>query len=268
MKIIIVDDEKLVLEDLITKVKKVLPSATIKGFQNSELALAAVQEGFIADVAFLDIEMYGINGIELALQFKQLIPAINLIFVTGFSEYATEAFSLYASGYITKPARIERIKAELNNLRNPVLLSESRIQIRTFGNFDILVEDRPIKFSRSRTKEILAYLVDLRGTGATMAELAAVLWGDRKYDRSLQKQLQVHISDLMSTLRSVGAEMIIIKSRNYLSVDISQFDCDAYRLLEGDVTALNAFSGKYMSNYSWSELTLSFLERKQKLERG
>lgn len=262
MNMIAVDDEKLVLDDLLAKLKAVNPNGSIKGFQHPEQALAEIENGFNPHVAFLDIEMYGLNGIELAIRFKKVLPKINLIFVTGFFEYAADAFSLHASGYITKPVRVERIETELANLRNPVPVSDARIRVQTFGNFEVFVDGVLLKFNRSRTKELLAYLVDLRGTGCTIAELSAVLWEDRRYDRSLQKQLQVHISDLLHTLKEANAEEMIVKKRNNISVDINQFDCDTYRFLDGDAATINAFTGKYMANYGWAELTTAHLCKK------
>lgn len=255
MNLIAVDDERLALENLISKLRKIQPLAVIRGFQHPQVALTEIQNGFQPDVAFLDVEMYGMNGIELALRFKKAFPKINLIFVTGFSEYASEAFALRASGYITKPVSIERLQEELENLRHPLPKRKTHIRVQTFGNFEIFIDDEPLKFQRHRTKELLAYLVDRRGAGLTMAELAAVLYENQRYNRSLQNQLRVHISDLLRTLQSVGASKIILKKRNFIAVDVNQFECDYYRFLSGDVSAMNIFTGEYMSNYSWAEIT-------------
>lgn len=255
MNFIAVDDERLALDNLLSKLKKAQPQAEIRGFLYPQAALEEIQNGFCPDVAFLDVEMYGMSGIELALRFKEVLPKVNLIFVTGFSEYAPDAFALHASGYITKPVSVERIREELENLRNPLSRGKQRIRVQTFGNFEIFVDGEPVKFQRSRSKELLAYLVDRHGAGVTMAELAAVLYENRQYDRSLQNQLRVHISDLIRTLQSAGVSGMILKKRNFIAVDITQFDCDYYRFLNGDVSAMNAFVGEYMSNYSWAEFT-------------
>lgn len=255
MNFIAVDDERLALDNLISKLKKAQPQAEIKGFLHPQKALVEIQNGFWPEVAFLDIEMYGMNGIELAIRFKKALPKINLIFVTGFSEYMPDAFELHASGYITKPVSVERIQEELENLRYPLPEREAYIRVQTFGNFEVFVDNQPLRFQRNRTKELLAYLVDRRGAGLTMQELAAVLYENRPYDRSLQSQVRVHVYDLLNTLKVVGASEMIVKKRNYISVDIRSFDCDYYRFLNGDVSVMNAFAGEYMLNYSWAEFT-------------
>lgn len=263
MNFIAVDDERLALDNLLSKLKNARPQAEIRGFLQPQKALEEIKNGFCPDVAFLDIEMYGISGIELALRFKEAFPKVNLVFVTGFPEYMPDAFTLHASGYITKPVSVERIQEELENLRHPLPKRESRIQVQTFGNFEIFVEGKPLLFERSRTKELLACLVDRRGAGLTMQELAAVLYEDRPYNRSLQSQLRVHISDMIKTLNEAGAPDMIVRKRNYIAVNTNRFECDYYRFLDGDVPTMNAFTGEYMASYSWAELTTGQLCRKK-----
>lgn len=255
MNFIAVDDERLALENLISKLKKAQPQAEIRGFMHPQKALMEIKNGFCPDVAFLDIEMYGMSGIELALCFKQAYPKVNLVFVTGFPEYMPEAFKLHASGYITKPVSVEQIQEELENLRYPPLVQETSIRVQTFGNFEVFAQGKALFFERSRTKELLACLVDRRGAGLSMQELANRLYEGRPYDSSLQTQLRVHISDLLKTLKEVGGEAMIVRKRNYIAVDINQFDCDYYHFLDGDVPTINEFSGEYMVSYSWAEMT-------------
>ena len=118
------------------------------------------------------------------------------------------------------------------------------------------------KMIDAKSKEILAYLVDKKGTGVTNAELAAILFEEKEYDRSLQKQMQVYISDLMKVLKDAGASDVVIKKYNSLSVNIDTFQCDYYDFLKMDVYAINSYMGEYMINYSWSEFTTGMLEEK------
>ena len=213
------------------------------------------------DVAFLDIHMPEKDGIELARDLKMTNPKINIVFATGFSEHMKEGIDLRMSGYIMKPVTPEAVRVELENLRHPIEWSaEKRIKILTFGNFDVFVDGSPLKFDRKQSKEILAYLVDKRGTSATYSELAAMLWEDEEYDRAKQKNLQVYIASLVKTLQSVNVPDLILKNRQGILLNTKIVDCDYFRFLEGDVRAINAFTGQYMSAYSWAEFTLGYLE--------
>jgi len=260
MNILAVDDEYYALELMKHALEEVAGGATVYLCRDVRSALQTATENKI-DVAFLDIHMPEKNGVELARELKLLNPKVNIVFATGFSEYMKEGIDLRMSGYIMKPVTPEAVRTELENLRNPIEWSiEKRIKILTFGNFDVFVDGDPLKFERKQSKEILAYLVDKRGTSATYPELAAMLWGDEEYDRTKQKNLQVYIASLVKSLHSVGIKDLILKNRQGIVLNTKIADCDYYRFLEGDVRAINSFTGQYMSAYSWAEFTVGYLE--------
>ena len=181
MRIIAADDEALMLDMLTDRIRQACPQGEIHPFSSARRLLAWLEEtgeGF--DVAFLDIEMPGMSGIALAQRLKELCPRGNLIFVTGFSQYMAEAFQLHASGYIRKPVTVKAVEEELRNLRYPVQeRAAPTLRVQAFGNFEVFYGGRPVHFSRSRTKELFAYLIDRRGAGSTMGELISILWEGR-----------------------------------------------------------------------------------------
>lgn len=260
MKIIAVDDEKLALQNITALLRQAEPDAEIVSFSEAEEVFRYLSKSK-ADIAFLDIELGGYSGIELAAKCKELCPEVNVIFVTGYSQYMIDAFRLHASGYLLKPVRAEDLRAELDNLRNPIIHSTKRIRAQAFGHFEIFVDDRLLKFPRAKCKECFAYLIDRRGARVTYPELSAVLWEDKPFDRSVQNSTQKVISDMIKTFKELGFEKIIVRSRRDIAVDISQFDCDYLAVLRGDVAQLNAYAGEYMSNYSWAEFTVGELNK-------
>ena len=260
MKILAVDDEYYALELMKQALAEVAGNADIYPCRDVISAMQIATENKI-DVAFLDIHMPEKNGVEFARELKQINPKINIIFATGYSEYMKEGIDLRMSGYIMKPVTPEAVRTELENLRHPIEWNEQkRIRVLTFGNFDVFVDGAPLKFERKQAKEILAYLVDKRGTSATYPELAAMLWEDEEYDRSKQKNLQVYVASLVKSLMSVDVKDLILKSRQGILLNTKIVDCDYYRFLEGDVRAINSFTGQYMSAYSWAEFTVGYLE--------
>ena len=260
MNILAVDDEYFALELMRTSLEEVGVGASVDLCRDVQSALNTAKQKRI-DVAFLDIHMPEMSGVELARELKLLNPKVNIVFATGFSEYMKEGIDLRMSGYILKPVTAEAVKIELENLRNPIEWSaEKRIRILTFGNFDVFVDGNPLKFERKQAKEILAYLVDKRGTSATYPELAAMLWEDEEYDRTKQKNLQVYIASLVKTLLLVDVKDLILKNRQGILLNTKIVDCDYFRFLEGDVRAINSFTGQYMGAYSWAEFTAGYLE--------
>lgn len=118
-KLIVVDDVQIILKGFVHMLEETLPQAEIFGFQDSAEAIHFAESNRI-DIAFLDIELNGDNGIELSRHLKILNPRINIIFLTGHTEYAMEALDVYCSGYVLKPLTPEKIRNEISNLRYPV----------------------------------------------------------------------------------------------------------------------------------------------------
>ncbi|MGN0460358.1 MAG: hypothetical protein ACI4HL_05540, partial [Ruminococcus sp.] len=167
----------------------------------------------------------------------------------------------YASDYLLKPVDARQIKDALCNLRNPVQPSKSsKIKIRCFGNFDVFVNGAPLSFSRSKTKEMFAYLIDRRGTSCDMNELMAVLWEDMPESISQRSNLRNLIYDLKNTMSKVNADDVVIKGRNTISINPDAVDCDYFDFLRGNPYAVNQYQGDYMKQYSWAEMTNGALQ--------
>lgn len=262
MHIIAVDDEPLALGLLVRSIREARPDAQISQFQSGQSALEFLESNR-CDVAFLDIQMRGINGLTLAKRIKELNPQCNLIFVTGYSEYAADALSMHASGYINKPVSAEDIQAELQDLRHPVVaLPNALLRVRCFGNFDVFtVDGEPIKFSRTKAKELFAYLVYRRGSSCSTRELAAVLFEDDEHSSKQMLYLQKIISSMMQTLREYNAANVIHKTYNAIALIDDAVDCDYYRFLKMDVPSINTYTGEFMSQYSWAEFVAGYLDR-------
>ena len=255
MKIIAVDDERIALEGLLDVIREAAPAAELVGFEYPEDALAFVNENN-CNIAFLDVEMSGMSGVELAEQLKKLNPDINIIFATGFEEYRKEAYDLHASGYLTKPITADKVKRELSDLRRPVS-QDVRLRIQAFGNFEVFVEETPIAFKYSKTKEMLAYLVDRKGALCTLGELQAVLFEDEGGHEAYMKSLR---RDLLGILTLLGCENAIAQQRGKLGVIPDRVECDYYDWCNGKRKNI-VWQGEYMAQYSWSEYTTGMLEQ-------
>lgn len=248
MKILLVDDEELQLLRITNAAKKSLPEGS--EFYTYTNPILAYEENVNTkfDIAFLDIEMPQINGIQLAKKLKKANPLVNVIFVTGYDKYALDAYRIHASGYITKPVNERKIKDELAGLRYQVSLEQNhKIQVKCFGNFEIFCNGEPLKFQRSKSKELFAYLVDREGAAINVNELNAVLWEEdhKSYLRNL-------IADIQSTLASVDASDVFIKRYNECYVDINKIDCDAYEYKRENADAIRMYRGEYMIQYPWA----------------
>ena len=168
--------------------------------------------------------------------------------------------ALTMSGLV--PARLAREVEYALSFR--IVPMRPRISVQTFGYFEIWVAGKAVSFRRSKSKELLAYLIDRRGSGVTRQDAFAALWEDRVYDLSMQKQMDVIIRSLRETLRKYEIGELFELERRHLRIRPELLECDLYRFLEGDAKAVSAYLGEYMSQYAWSrgtEAQLSMIQR-------
>ena len=250
MQVLLVDDELLNLENLNEIVVKLLPGAQYAAFRRASQALDFIQENPV-DIAFLDIEMRGTNGITIAEILRARNPKVNVIFCTGYSEYSLDAWNLDCSGYLLKPVTEEKVRHALDNLRYPVP-GHKRVRFHCFGNFEAYCDGIPILFKYNRTKEFLAYLVDRDGAFCSLRELSGVLFEDEDH-RSYVNQIRL---DLLNTLGSLGVGDILLQARGKMDICKEKVACDYYDYLNGGPAPAVQ---EYMTQYSFGEQTCAAL---------
>ena len=234
----------------------------VKTFSCVADAMAWLEEEAV-NLALLADELADGPGMLLATEIRRKNPAAAVVFLAGSERYAVRAFEIHASGYLLKPVQRKRLEEEVEYaLTGGMVRTSCHIEVRTFGNFELLVDGATVSFTRSKAKELLAYLVDKHGSGVTRAEIFAVLWESGEYDRSMQKQVDVIIRSLRDTLEQYGVSEILELKRGSMRVHPELIDCDLYRFLDGDPRAVNQFCGEYMSAYSWATFTEAHLEQK------
>lgn len=265
MTLICVDDERWALQNTVSMCRELPRVKAVEGFTDSEKALEWLKT-HDADIALLDINMPGINGIALAAWIRENRPNTAIVFLTATADYAYDAFELQASGYMLKPVRRERLAAEVAHalVRREHKEAGAKVEVRTFGDFEVLVDGKPVSFARAKARELLAYLVDRQGSSVTRAAVFAVLYEDALYDRSMQKQLDVVIRSLRESLAMVGIEDILEMKGGALRVRPERLDCDMYRLFSGDTDTIRACRGEYMNGYAWAGMNETPVTRIQR----
>lgn len=279
-----VDDEPLMLRSLIRKVELSPDVEYAKGFTDAEEAIEWTKENPV-DLAFLDIQLRGMEGIDLAKKLREWYPQLPVFFCTGFQNYALEAMQIHANGYLVKPFAASDVQKEIDHLKSERSYLESQIlkkqqesgsgvevsgkekllRVRCFGNFDAFSGNSVLTFKRTKTKELFAYLIDRKGAMITAGELCAVLWPDNFDERSNIRYLMQLVIDLRETLKTVNAsELLIAERRKGYAVDCEQIDCDYYRYLEGEEAAIRLFQGEYMKQYEWGEIVLMDIIKKRR----
>ena len=263
MKAMIVDDERMATEELYDIcISNCLIDDAIT-FDNPENALIYIAEHDDIDIAFLDIEMPVMTGLELARRMNAVNKDIKIVFVTGFKEYAYDAFKVNAIGYILKPYDDDSVYAEIEKAQTlSYKIPEKEVAVKTFGYFDIFVNKKPVYFSSSKSKELMALLVDRQGSYVSTEQAISVLWPNREYDDKVQSLYRKVLKSLRVSLANAGISDIFIDERNQRGVDIQKFTCDYYKFLEDPRKNIDLFHGEYMEGYEFGKATLSRIRNK------
>lgn len=254
---IAVDDEPLMLGALVKAIKASDDITDVTDFTSCDDALDFIKSNPV-DIAFLDINMRGMGGLSLAEKIISFCPDCKIVFCTGYEEYAIPAFKIHASGYLMKPISAMEVQEEINNIKG-VRQREKPLTVKCFGNFEVYINGQKLVFKRSKTKELLAFLIDRHGAGVTIAQIGVALWENNQEQK---KQNYVHqlIRDLRQSLEAVGVGEIFQRNNYFYSITPEKLDCDYYTYLK---TGKPEFRGEYMSQYSWAEETCGMLWEKK-----
>ena len=270
MHTLTVDDRELVVTQMNSILSRLDPDGVHLGATTGTEALRLAGESPL-DVAFLDVEMPGdLDGLSLGRRLRARYPRLNIVFITGHQEYAMNAFELDASGYLLKPLIQEAVAHQLSVLRFQIDGQQAgKIRIRCFGPFEAYCGGVPLDFSYSKSKELLACLVDHYGALCSNDTLIGTLWPDEPANQHTKARLRKCVKDLKDVFAAAGAaDVIRHQERIGLGLDVSRLDCDYYRYLQGDPMAVHQFSGKYMTQYAFAEETRASLQYEQTSARG
>lgn len=257
MKLLLIDNEPNEREEMERNLRELLgDSALILTAQNEQEALALLEKTTV-NVVFTEVTLPDIDGLETARTIKQRYPTTNVIIYTAHKDYAYKAWDLYISGYLLKPVSVESLRDALDHLRTPVV---EQLTVHCFGPFEVFYRGEIVRFPRRGAKELFAYLVDRRGKGVSTGELCGVLWED-PVDPELKKaSIRKYVMELRRTFSALGLDDVLCHTRDNYYVNTSRLDCDLYRFLDGDASARKLYVGEYMSQYSWAESTIGYIE--------
>lgn len=274
IRVAAVDDEKHNL-DRLARLAAAFPELEVCGlFETGEDLLAYLKEQPL-EAVFLDIEMPGINGLDLSEQILSLDENIEIIFVTAFNKYAVEAFEMLALDYILKPLETERLAKtvkRLKRMKQPFVRYDLPL-ILCFGSFRVLIHGETLPWKHSKAREILAFLVHKRGEPVDWTIIADAVW---PYFDAQKAQTNFNATTylLRKHLAAAGIAQILSCSRGNYQVFPQNFRCDYYEFMDliaspeisvaDQSKALSIYKGGYMeeNGYEWAYPRLAELEEK------
>ncbi|PZT54032.1 response regulator [Paenibacillus silvae] len=285
IRAILLDDEPIILNEL-ASLLKTDERVEIIGTYTDPLQLMQEIPMLRPDCIFLDIEMPGMSGIELAEKLGSNNITAEIVFITAYNHYAAQAFDVSAIDYLLKPIRPERIRKAVDKLVKLAAQKPQPIQgkwaIHSFGPFEVKQGQTSIRWARSKSRELLAYFLQNEGCWLSKYKLCDDQWGQYEPERALA-YLQTSLYAMRKNLKDAGCTELRIEYANdryilrVLEADWDlrifetarrQFDQTASE--EARRQALAVYRGEYLEgeDWIWSDITREAYRRQvQKLKK-
>ena len=219
MRIVLVDDEHLPL----TRLKTLLEKSDVSGIEivgeyTDSLKVIEEIQSLQPNVVFLDIVMPDMDGLALGEKIQELLPDVEIVFTTGFDQYAIDAFNLHAIDYLLKPVQIARLEKtlerleQINNKRKKSMAKHTIINL--FGGINVISPDgqtKIMKWRTSKAKELFAYLLNHRDEMIYRDTILELFWPESDIDKA-SKQLYTAIYTIRQTLKNYEMDGVQISS--------------------------------------------------------
>lgn len=199
MKILIVDDEPLALARL-RRLLSSLDHHDVSEASNADEAIELARQKHF-DIAFLDISMHGMNGIELGYALRSEYPHMGIIYQTAYENHALEAFGVGASDYLLKPYTVEQLERSLERVQSQKPTKKLRL-IAKIGDNHQLLKPEDIFYVKAdlsevilRTNEEFCYYPKKISEIETMLEPYSFLRVHRSYLINLDKIREMETID-------------------------------------------------------------------------
>lgn len=238
IRTMIVDDEKPAIAKLEALLRAYPQYQVCGAFTDANEALAKAGE-LQPMVAFLDIAMPGITGIDLAAALRRkLDKPLQIIFITAYDEYALSAFDVQAADYLLKPvgrARFHQMIERLNSLlpKNSETGREEAAEpeeymIRLFGKLEITGSAaKPVNWRTAKVRELFALFMHNR-SGIYRDSLLEILWPDMEPERALSS-LNTCNYFLRQYLSHHGERISLHYEAGYYRLETGNVPCDTDR---------------------------------------
>ncbi|MNC04739.1 Transcriptional regulatory protein YehT [compost metagenome] len=205
VKVVIVDDERLA----IVRLERLLESreeVEIVGTFTRQAQLLEEFPQLQPDVAFLDIDMPGLNGLELATSLLEMNEDLEIVFVTAYDQFALEAFRVNAVDYLLKPIDERTLANTLHRInrrgtRRNTGTRKPALHIQCFGDYTVVGQgDRgPVSFPTAKTEELLAFFLVHRETNVSKWMICESLWPEHEPQKA-EQNLHTTVFRLKKTL--------------------------------------------------------------------
>ncbi|WP_145049644.1 response regulator [Paenibacillus xylanexedens] len=258
MKVIIIDDEYYALRNLKSKLEKIDGIEVVAMYEDPAIAL---DEMSITqpDLAFLDIEMPEIDGINLlGMMFKER-PDMDFVFTSAYHAYVTETLETKALDFLVKPVKFEQLYVTLEKIKKIRTKSSivHKIEVKCFGDFVVAIDGKRIddNWRTKKTEELFAYLLCMNGKSVSRDRIINDIWPEPSMEKGYANLYTTQYY-LKKRLDTFGIQHVLKSRLGNISLSLEDMKLD---LVEFDL-----FSERYHEDKSKMEM----LEQMVELYRG
>ena len=226
---ICVDDEGLLLGALERAVSTSKDVEKTVGFMSEFDALSFAKENEF-DIAFLDVELHGMNGIELAQNLREINKNCIIVFCTGYLNYAVDAIEKQVvDGYLIKPITADKVQAELDKFKACGRIKNYSLIVDIKGGLKVKsASGEKVKFRRAKTEKLFEFLIGKNGEAVSLEEACVAVWGEKEGQEQKKKDYVYQLFlDLRQAIAKASAESVIVKVGNKYLLDINNIKVNA-----------------------------------------
>ncbi len=225
LRVLVVDDERPVLDELVFLLARDDRIGHVRTASSGTEALRVLEGGDV-DLAFLDIAMPGLSGLEIARLLGRFAQAPKVVFVTAHDAHAIEAFEMNAVDYLLKPVREERLAESIRRAvdagERPGPVADERIPVELGGVTRFVMRSGIVDveaqgdYVRLHTIDGTSHLVRM-----TLSHVADV-WAEHDFVR-VHRSHVVQRRHIREVRQSGGRTTIVLPSGDStLEVDVSR----------------------------------------------
>lgn len=264
MKTIIVDENVFILEQFADKCSNIKDIQLLGDFDNYSDSLNFVINNKV-ELIFLADDLTKINSKTLAEHFREIYPEIIIIFISQDNQFLkANNNTRITEFYVIESNTANEIESVVNRARFLSEEMKNAVYVRTFGDFDVFIQNTAVKFESVNAKQFFAVLIDSLGTELKSREICNIIFPDESEINQLIYYNKA-LKELKITLDKFGINDLIEISNIGCSIDVRKLNCDLFMFLDGDLNAMRSFNNSYMNGYQWGKKTLEMLKRQKQI---
>jgi two-component system, LytTR family, response regulator len=189
------------------------------------------------DVAFLDIDMPGMNGLELAAALLEMDEDLDIVFITAYDQYALEAFRVNALDYLLKPVDESSLESTIKRIHRrkrqaPAVKRETITRVQCFGHYIVPCssDGSPVDFPTAKAEELLAFFLIHRETNISKWMICESLWPEHEPHKA-EQNLHTTVFRMKKTLHENGIRIHLSSRKGFYHFQLLE-SCDYIRFEE------------------------------------